>query len=288
MAELIYTNTAGQVYVFNGSALCPTGLSFANNNGLLYSAYGSGGEFIYSGNATNKVFPYGTRIVTRPKTDYYNAYDFDTISQLSGFSSGAVIGGYTTASKMYSASGVLTSDIYANPHQYPLLFSARINYDTGVRWYPSSTNVVIRSGYPECFFSANTESSFVRDWYNVFYSSTVLETSQPPFYWFNTSMLPISGFEYTVSISGRFNQVGAGATSYGYIQSVPPSGDGTGDTMLRFSGLSYSQNDFTAKMTRSYNTYSAWKQSGVYPTLSYRAYGVSNIKVAVNMSGYIA
>lgn len=288
MAKLIYTNTAGQGYVFHGSAFCPTGLTFVNNNGLRYSAYNSSGRILYSGTATDKVFPYGARIVTRPTVNYYNAYDFDTMSQLSGFTSGAVIGGYDLSRKMYSASGVLTGDINANASSYPLLFSARIDYNNGVQWDPSATNVRIRSGYPECFFSANTESSFVRDWYNIFYSSTVLETSQPIFYWFNTSMRPMSGFEYTVSVSGHFAQTGAGATSYGYIQSVPPNGEGTGDTLLRFSGLSYSQNDFTAKMTRKYNTYSAWKQYGEYPTLSYRAYGVSNIKVAVHMSGYIA
>ena len=288
MAASVYTNTAGQGYVFHGSALRPTGVIFANNNGLLYSAYGSGGGFIYSGNAKDNVFPYGTHIKIHHHTDYYNAYDFDTISQLSGFSSGAALGGYDLTYKMYSASGALTSDIYAKPHQYPLMFSARIDYDNGVKWDPSATNVRIRSGYPECFFSANTESSFVRDWYNIFYSSTVLETSQPIFYWFNTSMRPISGLEYTVSVSGHFNQFGPGATSYGYITSVPPNGDYTGNNTLRFSGSSYNQNDFTAKMTQRYDTYTAWKQSGEYPTLSYRAYGVSNIKVAVNMSGYIA
>ena len=287
MGVSVYTNTAGQGYVFQWSALRPTGVIFANSNGLQYSAYGSGGGLIYSGNAMDKVYPYGTRIITHPKISYYNAYDFDKISQLSGFSSGAAIGGYTQTYKMYSASGVLTSDIYANPHKYPLLFSARIDYDNGVQWSPSSTDVRIMSGYPGCFFSANTESSFVRDWYNVFYSSTVLETSQPIFYWFNTSMRPISGFEYTVSVSGHFAQTGAGATSYGYIQSNPPKG-GEGTTWLRFSGSAYSNNDFTAKMTHRYNTYSAWKQSGEYPTLSYRAYGVSGIKVAVHMSGYIA
>jgi hypothetical protein len=291
MGASVYTNTAGQGYVFHGSALRPTGVIFANNNGLLYSAYGSGGGFIYSGNAKDNVFPYGTRIETRPKIDYYHAYDFDTISQLSSYASGAALGGYSLGPKykMYSASGYLTSDIYATPHQYPLVFSARTEY-SNIQRSPSASNLIIRPGVASDF-SSNTESSFGWEIWNIVHTSDILQTAfkyQPPFYWFNSAMYPISSMKFTITVSGHFDQVGPGATGYGSVSlfDVKSASGHSGNNTVSYRASAYDTNDFTAQTTCSYDFYHPWCQSGEYPKLS--RMGVALQKVAVDITGYIA
>lgn len=291
MARLIYTNTAGQGYTFNGSALCPTGLTFVNNNGLRYSAYNSDGRILYSGNATDKVFPYGARIVTRPTINYYNAYDFDTMSQLSSYSSGAVLGGYSLSPsyKMYSASGRLTSDVSATTRQYPLVFSARTEY-SDIKLSPSSTNLIIRPGI-DSVFSSNTESSFGWEIGNIIHTSDILQTAfkyQPPFYWFNSAMYPISSIQFTITVSGHFDQVGPGATGFGSVtlSHVMSASGHSGNNTVSYRASAYDTNDFTAQITCGYNFYHPWRQSGEYPKLS--RMGISLKRVAVDITGYIA
>lgn len=287
MGASVYTNTAGQGYVFHGSALRQPGLVYSTTNGLRYSAYNSAGNRIYSGTDREQVFPYGTRIVTQGSAAFYNAYDFSTISQLSGSASGLMYGSVSTNYKKYSASGILTSDVYSDPKQYPLVFSSRTVFDTGIGWYPYSTDVHIDPSRPyENTFSANTDSALTKDWYNIYSSAEILQTAElPPFYWFNSAILPLSGMKYTITVTGRFNQTGAGSTSYGYIYIVPPKG--ASGEFLRFSGKTAESNNFTAQASFDYSRYSAWTQSGAYPTLSYRAYGVSSIRLSADITGYI-